>query len=138
MLVAIQFILLGLLLFSTPLRLFKILPLVLITMSLLLVLWAVMAMQKSRLRISPVPAADSKLVSNGPYKFLRHPMYTSIIMGAAGLLTMHFSWPRLFFAVALLLLLLIKLHWEEDLLSNKFKDYKDYKRGTKKIIPFLY
>ena len=103
-----------------------------------LAIWAISTMQKSKLRISPVPAADAILVDTGPYKYLRHPMYTAILMTATGLLFIHFTWPRLAMALALTIVLIIKLFWEEAMLTRKFPSYTAYCKHTKRIIPFIF
>jgi len=110
----------------------------LLLLSLGLVTWALITMRDNRLRISPIPAEDAVLVVGGPYKYLRHPMYTAILLAAIGLIIAHFSWFRIFLGLALLAVLLIKVEWEESMLAQKFPDYVDYASSTRKIIPYLY
>jgi protein-S-isoprenylcysteine O-methyltransferase Ste14 len=50
-----------------------------------LVLWAVFVMGLRRLRVQPVVDQETRLVTTGPYRLVRHPMY------AASLLVMIFS-----------------------------------------------
>ncbi len=137
-LVALQFIFILLLLLETPLHNLSALSDTLITISILLVFWAIVAMQKSKLRILPEPSNDATLVTNGPYRFIRHPMYTGILLGCSGLLIAHFTWIRFAFALALAMVLIIKLNREEKMLSEKFKGYDDYIRHTSRLFPFLY
>jgi protein-S-isoprenylcysteine O-methyltransferase Ste14 len=137
-LVSLQFASIASLLFTTKHWRFSLSGLFFITTAVLLVLWAGINMQQSKLRISPIPAENAQLVTTGPYKFIRHPMYTSILLGSAGLLFIYFSWFRLFIAAFLLSVLLFKLTWEEKMLSEKFPGYSDYKKHSKRIIPFLF
>jgi protein-S-isoprenylcysteine O-methyltransferase Ste14 len=107
-------------------------------LSVILMLWAIGTMSKSRLRVQPIPAPDAEMIIQGPYKYIRHPMYTSLLLGSVGLLVLDFTWFRLVLLIALFADLLFKLHFEEQLLIEKFTKYKDYKQVSKKLIPFMY
>ncbi len=96
------------------------------------------AMQKSKLRILPEPSATATLITNGPYRFIRHPMYTAILLGSTGLLIHQFTLVRLVLIIALAIVLLIKLGWEEKMLSQKFEGYKNYMKQTQKLFPFIF
>ncbi len=65
-------------------------------------------------------------------------MYTAILSGVAGLLAIHFTWIRLSMAIALAIVLIIKLNWEEEMLNKKFDEYKNYSTRSRRIIPFVY
>ncbi len=133
-----QFVLIGILLWSTSFLKSSTLSFVFILISFLLVVWAFISMKKSKLRISPIPAKEARLVISGPYRFIRHPMYSSVILGMIGLLIFHFSITRLFMFLVLCVVLIIKLNWEEKMLVEKFSGYKDYMQNTKRLIPFIY
>lgn len=137
-LVAMQFLLIAWLILTTPDKQVSFITGLVIATAILLAVWAVVAMRQSKLRISPVPAADAALVQNGPYKYIRHPMYSSILIAAAGLLLHYFTWTRLAIAIALLLVLLIKLYWEEKMLKEKFSGYAGYLQHTNRLVPFIY
>lgn len=96
------------------------------------------AMQKSKWRIMPEPSANATLVTQGPYHYIRHPMYSAIILGAVGLLISYFTWVRLIMVILLAIVLISKLTWEEKMLIQKFEGYSSYCRGSKRLIPFLY
>jgi protein-S-isoprenylcysteine O-methyltransferase Ste14 len=137
LLVAAQFGLIILLLFSTRFRLHG-WAMVCIATAVLLLLWGVASMRRSRLRVTPIPAKDASLVTSGPYRFIRHPMYTSVLLGSVGLLVMDFGLLRLALLMLLILVLSLKLRFEEALLSRLFPDYPEYMRRTRMLIPFIY
>lgn len=110
---------------------------VLILLAIALAIWAILSMMRGKFRISPIPAEAAILIISGPYKWIRHPMYSAIFLGVIGLFTFHFSWIKLGLFISLIIVLSIKLEWEETLLSKKFNDYQVYKKNTKKIIPFI-
>lgn len=137
-LVGLQFLLICWMACTTPLQKIALLPLLFLTNAVLLALWAILVMRKSRLRINPIPSPDAILITDGPYRYIRHPMYTAIIVGCTGLLLSHFTWLRLLLTLALIVVLLVKLSWEEKMLKHKFTVYQDYSKQSKKLIPFIY
>ena len=86
--------------------------------------------------VEPRPGAP--LVTRGPYRYLRHPMYVSEAMIALGapltLGSLHVVW----LAVPAALVLLIRILREEEALARTFPEYPRYAARTKRIFPFLY
>lgn len=138
LLVTLQFVFIFLLLLRSRLNEIWLVPLIFIALSILLVLWSITTMRKSKLRILPEPSASATLITNGPYHFIRHPMYTSVLLGTGGLLINHFDWMRLGFFIALAAVLIIKLTWEEKMLARKFGLYKNYMPSTSRLFPFIF
>ncbi len=138
LLVALQFICIFLMLLTTKYKSFSIVASILLIASIALVSWALLAMKKSRFRFSPVPADDAVLIIRGPYKYIRHPMYSAIILSTIGLLLIDFTWYRFGIGIFLTMILILKLQWEEKMLLNAFKSYRHYMKNTKRIIPFFY
>jgi protein-S-isoprenylcysteine O-methyltransferase Ste14 len=78
------------------------------------------------------------LVTTGPYAYLRHPIYASIIHFVwAGALD-NYSWPVLAWAETVTAGAFIRMHVEEYLLKRKYPEYREYKKRAKKLIPFVY
>ena len=113
---------------------------VLLTIMILFLLFGLWAMFVHRFRFNALPELrdDSSLKTSGPYRFVRHPMYTSLIF-------ITFIWvvnDFLIFRLAIWIILLITIHlkseYEEQLLIKKFPEYPQYRTLTKKFIPFIY
>lgn len=121
----------------TPLKSITLVTILFIFLAIALAIWAIKTMAKGKFRITPIPAEDAKLIVNGPYQWIRHPMYAAIFFGVAGLFINHFSWYKLLLSMALIVVLTIKLLWEEKMLSAKFSSYSIYKKQTKRIVPYL-
>jgi protein-S-isoprenylcysteine O-methyltransferase Ste14 len=87
------------------------------------------------------PGADPTpggLVTWGPYRFIRHPIYTSICLFALAGVVSHFTFYALLFGVVVFAGALIRIHCEEHLLRRKYPEYDTYSRRTKRMIPGLY
>ncbi len=138
LLVGLQFLFIGLLFVDNALQQIHFVAAIIILLAFFLAVWAIVAMQKSKLRILPEPDVDAILITGGPYHFIRHPMYTAVLLGCAGLLINHFTWMRVAIYIALIMVLIIKLYREEKMLLNKFASYQNYKKYTWRLIPFLF
>ncbi len=141
-LVTTQFLILGYFTLSHPIRQpfgpQDIVAYTFILSGILLGASALFAIRKSRFRIIPEPDIHAILVTNGPYAFIRHPMYTALILFTFGLF-LNFPVITHFLAFALLFITLnLKLTYEETLLTQACPSYRSYQAGTRKLFPFLY
>jgi len=137
MLVFVQFLCVGILVATGIVIPKNIFLLSLIIISFFLALWS-MILMKFHFNAAPEILKDAELIIKGPYRLIRHPMYTSLIgLGAAWIIN-DFSYFRLLIFIILIINQIIKLSYEEKFLLEKFPDYKNYKNRTKRIIPFIY
>jgi protein-S-isoprenylcysteine O-methyltransferase Ste14 len=95
-------------------------------------------MSRSKLNVTPTVRPGAQLVERGPYRWIRHPMYTALLLGGLGLVWNAPSPLRWAAWIMLALVLLVKLHYEEGLLATAFTDYPAYQTRTKRLIPYLY
>jgi len=101
-------------------------------------IWAIFVMRIGNFNIIPIPVENGVLRENGPYKIIRHPMYTSILLFALPELINYFTYARLIVFVILLISLIVKLGFEEEKLKEKFVKYPSYMERTKRLIPCIY
>jgi len=111
----------------------------------LLAIAGVAVVLRSRIEIGPawsfVPKADrgTELVTTGPYRFVRHPIYLGLALLAMGEALAFGSWPALMIVLSgIVPTFAWRARAEEKLLSRTFGEgYAVYQQRTKMIIPHL-
>lgn len=81
---------------------------------------------------------SNRLVLSGIYKYIRHPLYLAIlIISSSGsiMFACRFNWILVAFT---LLGVLSQIKKEEQFLCKQYPDYEEYKKVTKKLIPFVF
>ena len=101
-------------------------------------LWAFLAMGFGNIRAFPEIPQNGRLVVHGPYRWVRHPMYTSVLLVTLAWMVEHPLPFRMGLWVGLVVTLCVKLGYEEQLLLKRFPSYEQYRKGTKRLIPFLF
>lgn len=120
---------------STPL----LIGAVLIWCGMALRLWAVFTLGKF-FRVTLTIQASHHVVTNGPYKYVRHPSYTGLLLVLIGLGVGLNDWLSL---ASIVILCGWALHQrivvEERLLTSTLgSEYQEYTSHTKRLIPFIY
>jgi protein-S-isoprenylcysteine O-methyltransferase Ste14 len=85
----------------------------------------------------PIPGKKAQLVTSGLYKYVRHPIYSGLILVGLGLTISGGFVPHALFFVVLILLLNFKARFEEVLLSARYAGYADYSKKTGRFVPRL-
>ena len=100
--------------------------------------YSILVMKLRNLHVLPHPVENAEMVLHGPYRFIRHPMYASVLLTGLTLIAGDFSAIRLAVWLLLSVDLIVKLEYEEKLLVSQFPAYEAYRKGTSRLIPFLY
>lgn len=88
--------------------------------------------------IRPEPKATTQLITSGPYRFIRHPMYSALLIAAAAFVVAESNGFKLGLWIALGLVLSAKARFEEQLMSEKFLDYPAYRARSKRFVPHIF
>lgn len=100
-------------------------------------LWALYANRPGNFNIRPTPRAGGELITEGPYRWIRHPMYTAVLLaGLAAAVGCGTPLDGGLWA-ALLVVLLVKSRMEERALQVRFPAYQSYKAHTRRFVPWL-
>jgi protein-S-isoprenylcysteine O-methyltransferase Ste14 len=102
--------------------------------------WAVLCNRPGNFNIRPTPKAGGALVTAGPYAWIRHPMYSALLLlGLAGVYGVDIPGRTLvgtaFFG--LLGVLWVKAGIEERLMLARHPGYAAYMKQSSKFIPWL-
>ena len=100
-------------------------------------IWARRAFQQGTFRVTAVPAGSS-IIRQGPYRVIRHPMYSAALLLVWTAVLSHRSGFTLAIGMACTGLTVARVFAEEQLLKARFADYPDYARSTKALIPFVF
>jgi protein-S-isoprenylcysteine O-methyltransferase Ste14 len=99
-------------------------------------IWAIVVLGQS-FRATVEVDAGQRVVDSGPYRWVRHPSYTGILLLMAGLGLVYGNWPAL--AVLLVLptgVLIYRIFVEEAVLTEVLgRAYADYAARTKRLVP---
>jgi protein-S-isoprenylcysteine O-methyltransferase Ste14 len=80
-----------------------------------------------------------RVISTGPYGFVRHPMYASVLLLFFGGPLMLGSWWGLLGAAALTAVLVVRTILEDHVLQNGLPGYSDYARQVKyRLVPRIW
>lgn len=100
-----------------------------------LVLLLAILQLKGNLSPFPSPRTNSQLVKNGLYKYVRHPIYSGILIAFTGFAIYTSSGYRVLLTMVLYVLFEFKSEYEETLLIKRYKDYIDYRKKTGRFFP---
>lgn len=85
-----------------------------------------------------VMAESRRLVTAGPYRFVRHPLYLAEEIAVFGLFMQFASVWTALLLVAQIAFQLRRMYNEEAVLTASFPEYSDYRRTTARLIPGIY
>jgi protein-S-isoprenylcysteine O-methyltransferase Ste14 len=86
----------------------------------------------------PYPRPGAELVVSGAYRWVRHPIYSGVILGAIGWSLMVNNILALALTAVLIFFLDLKSRQEEVWLRQRYPAYADYQERVPKLIPWLY
>lgn len=87
------------------------------------------------LTASPIPRDLAPLVTGGLYGWVRHPIYTGLLLGGIGLVLLGGSLWHIVLWLALFVLLALKSRWEERMLLDEHPDYRNYAADVGRFVP---
>jgi protein-S-isoprenylcysteine O-methyltransferase Ste14 len=82
---------------------------------------------------------NHRLVTEGPFRLLRHPRYAGLLLSSAGFALAFRSWTALLLMAPLSAVLLWRIRDEEALMHRTFGlEWEEFARRTWRLIPFIY
>jgi protein-S-isoprenylcysteine O-methyltransferase Ste14 len=105
-------------------------------LGLLIVAWARLTFGIRSFHFAATPT-QGRLVTNGPYRYVRNPIYSGASLIIVSGLAVHFTIGSLVLAIMAVGALITRMMCEERLLLLVYPEYQDYARKTPRLIPFL-
>lgn len=86
-----------------------------------------------------VAPRTSVLMTDGPYKICRNPMLLGVFIYYLGLVIFLHSWQAIMIFVLYFAIMMVQVSREEKRLEQDFGEaYTEYKKSTKKLIPYIW
>jgi len=104
--------------------------------AVLLAVWARRSFEPAQFSIHAEPIGKS-LLSTGPYRFIRHPMYTAALLLLWTSILGHVSPLNVGLGLLVTAVIFVRMVTEEQFLQTTYPDYVTYAGKTKRIIPYV-
>jgi len=106
-------------------------------LAVLLMIWARLTFGLRSFHAAANPTSGG-LVTRGPYRWLRHPIYSAVLYFVWAGLAAHPSRNNILVALLASALLGVRMLGEERLLLEKYPEYAEYARHTARVLPFIF
>lgn len=86
---------------------------------------------------TPLPKEDGELITAGFYQYVRHPIYTGVLLATGGVVVFQSSIAHIVGLVLLWGVLTIKALGEEKMLAEKYEGYAAYAARSGRFLPLV-
>ncbi len=101
-----------------------------------LMLWARVVFGRRSFHLAK--PTEGGLMTKGPYRWIRHPIYASGLLLVGAGLAAHPSVVAALWATVFVAGVAIRIFCEERVVSQKYPEYSEYAARTKRLIPFVF
>ena len=106
-------------------------------LALLLFLWARVTFGRRSYHVVADPT-EGGLVTGGPYRYIRHPIYAAFCLFTSVGVSAHWSWSAGLCGGLVLGSAVIRIYCEESLVTARYPEYAQYAATTWRMIPYVY
>lgn len=107
--------------------------------SLILIFWALLSKKIHKKHVGKSKHKKIYFLKEGPYEFIRHPIYAGVLLFVSTYVQEYFTFDRALVFILFIVFILLSIKIDEKLNEAHFKhEYLEYKKNTKKIIPYLF
>jgi protein-S-isoprenylcysteine O-methyltransferase Ste14 len=105
--------------------------------AILLMIWARVTFGLRSFHFEANPT-EGGLVTTGPYRYIRHPIYAAALLFVWTGVAVSLSPLSVTLGLVATAMLALRMALEERLVRRRYPEYDDYARRTKRVIPFLF
>ena len=106
-------------------------------LAVLLMIWARLTFGLRSFHAAANPTSGG-IVTRGPYRWLRHPIYSAILYFVWAGIAAHPSGSSILVALLASALLGVRMVGEERLLREMYPEYAEYARDTARVLPYIF
>ena len=106
-------------------------------LALLLFLWARVTFGRRSYHVGADPT-EGGLVTGGPYRYIRHPIYAAFCLFTSAGVAANWSWSAGLFGGLVLGSAVLRIFCEESLVTARYPEYAQYSATTWRMIPYVY
>ena len=106
-------------------------------LALLLFLWARFTFGRRSYHVVADPT-EGGLVTDGPYRYIRHPIYAAFCLFTSAGVAAHWSWSAGLCGGLVLGSAVLRIFCEESLVTARYPEYAQYSVTTWRMIPYVY
>ena len=106
-------------------------------LALLLFLWARVTFGRRSYHVGADPT-EGGLVTGGPYRYIRHPIYAAFCLFTSAGVAAHWSWSAGLCGGLVLGSAVLRIFCEESLVAARYPEYAQYSVTTWRMIPYVY
>jgi len=103
----------------------------------LLMIWARITFGRRSFHAAANPT-EGGIVTTGPYRFVRHPIYAAILYFTLAGTLVNISLQKSIAELVIVAMVVVRIMSEEKLLLIRYPEYAEYSRDTKRLIPYIF
>ena len=105
--------------------------------AVLLMVWARRTFGRRSFHAAANPT-DGGLVTSGPYRYIRHPIYTAVCVFSVAGAVAHWSWASLSLSGLLVGGAVLRMFAEEVMVTARYPEYRQYAATSWRMIPYVF
>src|SRR5436190_12674734 len=106
-------------------------------LAILLFLWARITFGRRSYHVGADPT-EGGLVTGGPYRCIRHPIYAAFCLFTSAGMAAHWSWSAGLCGGLVLGSAMLRIFCEESLVAARYPEYARYSVTTWRMVPYVY
>ena len=105
--------------------------------AIFLMIWARVTFKARSFHLSAAPT-EGGLVTTGPYKYVRHPIYAAVLLFVWSAVGSNWTVENVLLGCVVFAGSFIRIVCEEALVRERYPEYQQYAANTRRLIPYVF